>query len=120
MRTVKEWVGKTDDSKPPASVRARIFLANDGKCHISGRQIRAGDVWQAEHVKPIWAGGENRESNLKPALVDSHGEKTAAEATVRAKADRIRQKHLGIFPASKAKIKSRGFQKSRPEAPHDQ
>lgn len=120
MRTVKEWIGKTDDSKPPPSVRARIFLTHKGICHISKRPIGPADKWECEHVKAIWEGGENRESNMRPALVEPHARKTAEEAGRRAKADRIRQKHLGIFPASKAKIKSRAFQKSRPEAPHDQ
>ncbi|RWF41621.1 MAG: HNH endonuclease, partial [Mesorhizobium sp.] len=33
-RSVKEWIGKTPDSVPPATVRARIFLRADGICHI--------------------------------------------------------------------------------------
>jgi 5-methylcytosine-specific restriction endonuclease McrA len=112
-RSVEEWRGKTPDSTPPASVRARVFLAHNGRCHISGRPIRPGDVWELEHVRPLSMGGENRETNLAPALSDAHREKTAAEAGVRAKCDRIRQKHLGIFPKSKRPLKSRGFQCTR-------
>lgn len=112
-RTVTEWVGKTADSKVPASVRARVFLAHDGVCHISRRKIRPGEAWELEHVTPLSMGGEHREKNLAPALVQPHREKTAQEAGVRAKADRIRAKHLGIYPKSKARLRSRGFEKTR-------
>lgn len=118
-RSRPEWIGKDDDARPPPSVRARIFLAHGGKCYLSGRQIRPGDAWHLEHVKAIWEGGENRESNLKPALVAAHAEKTAEEAGRRAKADRIRLKHLGIFPQSKARLQGRPFQKTRPEPTND-
>ncbi len=114
-RSVAEWIGKTPDSTPPASVRARVFLAHGGRCHISGRPIRPGDVWELEHVRPLSMGGENRETNLAPALSDAHREKTAAEAGVRAKADRIRAKHLGIHPPSRRPLRGRPFAKSRPE-----
>lgn len=112
-RSVPEWIGKTPDSKVPASVRARVFLTHGGKCHISGRVIRPGETWELEHVKPLSMGGEHRETNMAPALALAHREKTAQEAGVRAKADRIRLKHLGIYPKSKAKIRSRGFEASR-------
>jgi len=112
-RTVTEWIGKTPDSKVPASVRARVFLTHGGKCHISGRTIRPGEAWELEHIKPLSLGGEHREANLAPALVAPHRAKSAQEAGVRAKADRVRLKHLGIYPRSKAKIRSRGFDKTR-------
>lgn len=94
-RSVKEWIGKTPDALPPARVKMRVFLRHNGICHISGRKIQPGDVWQTEHVKALSMGGENRESNLAPALVEPHRDKTAGEAGPRAKADKIRSKHLG-------------------------
>jgi 5-methylcytosine-specific restriction endonuclease McrA len=118
-RTVEEWVGKDADSRPPTSVRLRIFARHDGRCHISGVKIQPGDAWDVEHIKPLWQAqpGENlnRESNLAPALKQPHREKTAAENSARAKADRVRAKHLGIYPKSRHKIRSRGFPKSRGE-----
>lgn len=117
-RSVKEWRGATDDSKVPDSVRLRIFRDAKGLCHISGRQIQAGEEWQLEHVVPLWTvptragevSGLHREKNLRPALkgAGAHGDKTAEEATARAKADAAAKRHLGIAAPGK-KIQSRGF-----------
>lgn len=113
-RAVEEWIGKTPDSRPPQAVRDRIFIRHGGRCHISDRKIMPGDEWHAEHIKPLWEGGENRESNLAPALVEPHSEKTAIESSARAKADRVRRKLVtGTWPKSRVKIQGRGFQKTR-------
>lgn len=107
-RSVKEWRGRTDDAMPPPSVRARIFAAHNGICHISKRKIRPGEPWHLDHIKELWEGGENRESNMAPALVEPHKGKTAKGQRRKAKADRIKAKHLGIkkpkgsIPGSKA------------------
>lgn len=95
-RTVKEWVGKTDDSMPPPSVRLRIFEQHKGICHLSGIKIQVGDKWDLDHIKALADGGENRESNLAPALKSKHIEKTTQENKSRAKAKRIAIKHHGI------------------------
>ena len=96
MRSVKEWHGKTDDSQPPASVKARIIERQNGKCHLSGIEFRPGDKIEFDHATAIWLGGENRESNLRAVHADRHKAKTKAEAEVRGKVNRNRQKHLGI------------------------
>lgn len=118
-RTVREWVGKSADSQPPRSVRARVFRRYGGRCYLSGRSIGVKDAWELEHIKPLHMEppGENwnRESNLAPALKAAHAIKSAAETTARAKADRIHAKHFGYFPESKSKLRGRGFQRSRPE-----
>lgn len=106
-RSVAEWIGKTPDSKVPDSVRLRVFRDHGGKCYLSGAEIRS-QPWQLEHVKPLSMGGEHRETNLRPALVDAHKVKTSAEATARAKADAVAKKHLGITEP-KQKIQSAGF-----------
>lgn len=110
-RSVEEWVGKNADQAVPARVRLRVFERHNGVCHISKRKIQAGEKWELEHIRPLSMGGENRESNMAPALVQAHREKTAAEAGPRAKADRIRAKHLGTYPKSPRPLKSRGFSK---------
>jgi 5-methylcytosine-specific restriction protein A len=115
-RSVPEWIGKTPDSKVPTSVRTRVFLTHNGICHISGRPIRVGEAWELEHITPLSMGGEHRETNMAPALVQPHREKSAKEATARAKADRVRAKHLGTWPKSKTPLRSRGFEKTRSQA----
>lgn len=95
-RSVEEWIGKNDDSKIPPRVRLRIFETHKGICHISGRSIRAGDKWECEHVVALTLGGEHRESNLAPALVDPHKKKTKADRQIKKKIDRTRKKHLGL------------------------
>lgn len=113
MRTVEEWRGKTDDSAIPPRVRLRVFEKFGGICQLSGRKIMAGDEWQVDHIKALWRGGEHRESNLQPVLKQPHSEKSKEEQSIQAKCDRIRKKHLGIWPESRAKIKSAGFAKTR-------
>lgn len=116
-RSVPEWIGATPDTAAPTRVRLRVFEAHAGRCHITGRKILPGDAWELEHVRPLHLGGENRETNLAPALVAAHREKTAGEMTAKAKADRIRAKHLGIYPKTKTPLRSRGFAKSRDWSP---
>jgi len=97
-RSVPEWIGRTPDSKVPDHVRLRIFRNAAGVCHISGRKIALGEPWQLEHVIPLHAGGQNRESNLRPALVDPHKIKTAKEMARKAKGDAQAKFSLGIKP----------------------
>lgn len=101
MRSVDEWIGKTDDAMPPPRVRLRIFERHGGVCHLSGRKIRPGEKWEVEHVLAISLGGENRESNMAPALVGPHKAKTASDRKQKAHNDRIRKRHLGIRKPSK-------------------
>lgn len=102
-RSVPEWIGATPDAAIPPRVRLRVFEAHGGICHLSGRKIMPGDLWDLDHVRALINGGEHRESNLAPALRDKHREKTAVDVALKAKTDRIAKKHLGIFP------KGRGF-----------
>lgn len=116
MRTasLKEWVGKTDDSRPPRHVRLRVFEGHGGICYLSKVKIQVGDKWELEHIVAICNGGENRESNMAPALVAPHKAKTKQDRATKAKNDSVRQKHLGIT-GPKRKIQSAGFQKRPPQ-----
>ena len=109
-RTVPEWMGKTPDSKVPARVRLRIFNRYEGRCYLSGREIRPGDAWELEHRTALILGGEHRESNLAPVLPEFHKAKSASEMKVKAKTDAVRKKHLGI-KRPKQSIQSRGFER---------
>lgn len=112
-RAVEEWRGKSDDAPIPARVRLRVFERHHGVCHISGRKIAAGEAWDCDHVVALINGGENRESNLAPALREKHREKTAEDMAIKSKTYRQRAKHLGIWPKSKRPLKGRGFDSSR-------
>ena len=96
MRTVSEWVGSSPDAMPPPRVRLRIFERNKGVCHLSGRRIGPGDKWHLDHIIAICNGGLNVESNMAPALVAPHKDKTRADRRLKAKNDRVRKKHLGL------------------------
>lgn len=111
-RAVEEWQGKTDDSPVPLRVRVRVFERYEGRCYLSGRKIMAGEKWHVEHRLAIINGGENRESNLAPALVAPHAEKTRDDLALKSKTARIKAKHLGQWPTGQ-KIASRPFQSSR-------
>lgn len=110
-RAVPEWVADHPDQAIPARVKLRIWEREKGRCSLTGRKILPGDAFDYEHRKPLAFGGEHREGNICLALRDAHREKSAAELTAKAKADRVRQKHLGIYPKSPFKLRGRGFPK---------
>jgi len=112
-RSVEEWIGSSPDAKVPQYVRDRVFARAKGRCHLSGRKIMPGDRWDLEHKKALSLGGEHRERNIAPAIIEAHKEKSAEEADIRSKADRIRRKHNGTWPKSKARISNRSFAKTR-------
>ncbi|MBN8968954.1 MAG: HNH endonuclease [Rhizobiales bacterium] len=101
-RSVDEWIGKTDEAKIPPRVRLRVFERHNGVCHISGRRIRAGEPWECDHIVALVNGGEHRESNLAPALVDKHREKTKGDVAEKSRVRRKKSKMLGIKPASRS------------------
>lgn len=106
-RSVPEWIGKTADAAIPPRVRLRVFEAHGGICHISGRRIQAGEPWDCDHVVALINGGENRESNLAPAIRDKHREKTAQDVAIKSRDTRKRAKSLGI----KKRTSFRGWRK---------
>lgn len=112
-RQVEEWRGASDDAAIPQRVKLRIWEREGGRCYLSGKKIMPGDAFDYEHVIALCNGGEHRERNIKLALRDKHKAKTAADLAERSKTDRIRAKHLGIFPKSPHRIQSRGFSRTR-------
>ena len=112
-RAVPEWVGKTPDTPAPPRVRLRVFLKHEGVCHISRRKISPGEPWQLEHVVALINGGENRESNLAPALTDKHKEKTAEDLAEKSGVYRKALFNAGIRPPSR--LKGAGFRPSPPQ-----
>lgn len=110
-RTVDMWRGATDDAAIPPRVRLRVFERHEGKCWVSGRKIMPGDAWDVDHKVALINGGAHEEINLAPILRDVHRNKTADDVKAKSKVARVRAKHLGVFPPSPFKIRSRGFAK---------
>lgn len=81
--------------------RAAIFERSGGTCHLCLGKIQPIEAWEVEHIRPLSMGGDNEPENLAPAHVKCHASKTASEAAPRARADRLRAKHLGTWPKSK-------------------
>jgi len=79
-------------------VRLRIFERHQGVCHLSGRKIMAGELWDLDHIVALCNGGQHRESNLAPALKDKHREKTKEDVAEKSQTYRKRTAHLGIKP----------------------
>jgi 5-methylcytosine-specific restriction enzyme A len=89
--------------------RARIFAAAGGVCHICGGLIQAGEAWEVSHPIPIALGGDDDDTNRRPAHKKCHRALTAQEDIPRiAKAKRVEARHLGARVA-KGTIKSAGF-----------
>lgn len=109
-RSVKEWIGKTDDSKAPPKVRQRIYDKSQGICHICQLEIKPTETWHLDHVLALIEGGENRERNLAPAHSHCNLKKGQEETKRKAKVNRTRRKHIGIKKTG-PKIQGRGFEK---------
>lgn len=79
-------------------MRTRIFIDAGGVCCICNLSIcpERGEKWIVEHVKPLWLGGADDETNMRPAHQICAINKTADEAPVKAKNDRQRANFLGI------------------------
>lgn len=88
--------------------------ASDGICVRSWCEKPASDV---DHIIPLWCGGSNRDSNLEALCVDCHATKTKAEASARAKVNRIEKRAEGRMkpkrPIPGPKLQSRGFDKTQ-------
>lgn len=95
-RSVPEWIGQHPDQQVPPRVRLRVLERYGRKCYLSDRPIRDGDTWEIEHIQPLILGGEHRESNMAPALADSHKRKTATEQKIKAKIAKTAKRAAGI------------------------
>ena len=67
-------------------------------CHISGLRIypERGDKWEAEHLVPVAMGGSNDASNIAPAMVEPHRDKTKQDVKAIAKVRRAYDKRMGV------------------------
>lgn len=90
-------------------MRTRIFDTGCGVCCICNTEIHAssGEKWIVEHLKPLWLGGADDETNMGPAHERCAIQKTVGEAPVKAKNDRQRAAHLGIKKSGRPMVGSK-------------
>lgn len=93
MRSVPEWIGRTDDVKIPDRVRIRVYHKAKGKCAVCTLTTLSG---QYDHIIPLVLGGEHRETNLQWICVPCHKAKTVLDVKLKAKVARVRKRHIGI------------------------
>lgn len=99
--------------------RAEVFLRANGLCEKCGAKLKVGEG-EYDHIVADWLGGDNTASNSALLCTPCHrgvGAKTADDQRIIAKVKRVAAKHNGTFPPSKAKLRSRGFCKSRDHQP---
>lgn len=95
-RSLKEWIGKTDDTPVPPRVRLRVFEKFNKCCGGCGMPLM-GKRWTCDHVIALINDGENRESNLQP-LGDAccNPEKNKADVAEKSMVARVKKKHYGV------------------------
>lgn len=93
--------------------RAEIFLRAQGKCESCGMKLKTSEG-EFDHRIAQGYGGENTVENGQLLCRVCHRGKTGDDKRITEKVKRVRDKHRGVFPPSKAKIRSRGFPSSRP------
>jgi 5-methylcytosine-specific restriction protein A len=89
--------------------RARIIAAHGGKCAYPGCGETTG--LEVDHIIPLALGGKDRDEDMEPLCLHHHSSKTKRDLALIAKAKRRGLKHRGEFPASKHRLKGRGFQR---------
>ena len=102
-RSVKEWVGKNDDTPVPPHVRLRVFKAKGEKCHACTKKVLTGEPWICEHLIALinWLPTEalphgNRESNLGVTCCNCLPEKNATDVAEKSMVYRMAAKNAGI------------------------
>nr|DAH84823.1 MAG TPA: RECOMBINATION ENDONUCLEASE VII [Caudoviricetes sp.] len=114
-RTIEEWIGKTDDTRPSKACQRRILERQGYVCALTGLPFDDKNKPRFDHKVALWLGGENREKNLQALREDeAHKPKTKAEAKVRAKVHAVIDKRFGLGKP-KHKIPSRP--KPAPKSP---
>lgn len=93
--------------------RLEIWQRSGGHCEACKATLKVGEG-EYDHVIAQGYGGENTVENGQLLCHVCHGKKTGVDKGITEKVKRIRDKHLGVFPPSKAKLKSRGFGSTRP------
>ena len=92
--------------------RAAVFLRANGHCEECKAKLKVGEG-EVDHILPDALGGEPTLENAKLLCRVCHAPKTADDIRRIRKADRMRDKHRGAWPKSRAKMPSRPFPSTR-------
>ena len=71
-------------------LRKLVFERDAGICIDCGKY---DPKWEADHDVALWSGGRDTLANLVTRCRHHHLSKTVSEAPVRAKTDRLRERH---------------------------
>ena len=96
MREVDEWIGRTDDTPPPARVKARVWKLNPNcvKCGLPTNDSTRKP--QFDHIVALVNGGENREANIQILCAGCHRVKTWNDVAVKSSTARRLKRRLGL------------------------
>lgn len=94
MRSVPEWIGKTDDTPAPPRVKLRVFLKFGGTCQICFTRIVSSPEF--DHRVALINGGFNCESNLVPLHPKCHALKTRTDVALKSADRKTQLHHYGI------------------------
>lgn len=72
---------------------ARIFAANDGRCHCCGRKLGPADDYEIDHKIALARGGTDDDDNLAPICEGCHIIKTKGDVTEAARTKRTATRH---------------------------
>lgn len=111
-------VGTTPRKPLTPTQRLKLFERHKGICALCQREIRTGEKWIDEHLRPLGLGGSNDDDNRAPVHVACAEAKThgpTGDIAKVAKAKRAKMAALGI-KRDGPKIKSPGFP-LKPEKP---
>ena len=95
-RSVDEWFGATDDTRPPPHVRLRVLKSFNERCPKCTRDL-SRNRWDCDHIVALANSGQNRESNLQPLCVSPcHSDKTRADRKLKVESDNNQKRSFGI------------------------
>ena len=83
--------------------RARLFKLYNGECYLCQGKIHVGEAWEIEHLIAWELTRDDSDENIRLAHVKCHKPKTAADIRCIRKADRQRDKHLGVMKTRKGR-----------------
>lgn len=96
MRSVPEWIGKTDDTPVPPRVKLRILSAHGDTCAFRRSAFTARLKPEFDHIIALVNGGQHAEWNLRPVCKPCHRAKTNLDVAEKSKIADIRKKQLGL------------------------